>query len=192
MYVRSPALSLLLIFGDLVCAESPFNGLQACKAVSLQVIEDISGPISSRRGQYQDAVCRHPFLWSPGPPVEAGGLQLRFAESPQPTQHFAVYQLMPFGGENGSRLNSLCRVTALMDGRTGFHGFAFAYNNGFEDLYGRRRVFEHNGWSRYCVEQSCVINGRAGEFITGLEVSVRSCTVPTRRLVQSIQVSCLS
>jgi hypothetical protein len=95
---------------------------------------------------------------------------------------------MPFGGRHGSRLHLLNRVTALLDGDTGFHGLSFSYDDGVENLYGRRHVIGNHGEVRYCVEQSILINGARGERITSCEVSLTKSAGAQERIICALEV----
>ena len=101
---------------------------------------------------------------------------------------------MPFLGENASNLLNLRRVVALIDPKTGFYGLAFAYEDGSEVLYGRRRVVPSAFSTRHCVEQSFPISGGEGELITRAQVisyqtsAGRGSHNPVKWIPQSIKV----
>jgi hypothetical protein len=128
------------------------------------------------------------LLWNPFPPPDNESQQLLCTEPLHRTEYFSIHHYMPFGGSNGSRLKHLCRVTALIDGRTGLHGLSFSYDDGLERLFGQRYVLGSFGELRYCVEQSVSINGGCGEYITSCEVFTRNSAATQRRTICALGV----
>ena len=160
---------------------------QACKAISIRLIEDTasSQPPSSAIYAPNHEPC---LFWNPRPP-DASGIRLIASTEPlQRTACFSIHLHMPFGGPSGSRLQHLSRVSALIHARTGFHGLAFSYDDGVEEMYGRRLVVSTFGELRCCVEQSFPIHGAAGERIIGCQVSLRDCTTTGKRIIRSLKV----
>lgn len=78
--------------------------------------------------------------WSPDPPFVDNRFQYAFGQLFENTRVPYIHLHMPFLGRDASRLLELRRITALIDTKSGFPGFAFAYDAGSKALYGRRRV----------------------------------------------------
>lgn len=154
----------------------------------MQLIEErnVTAPIDL--SVLEAPTCAPYLLWNPSPPPDNESQQLVCTEPLQRTEYFSIHHYMPFGGANGSRLQHLCRVTALVDGRTGLHGLSFSYDDGVERLFGQRYVLGPFGELRYCVEQSICINGACGEYITGCEVSIRNSAATGRGTVCALGV----
>ncbi len=164
---------------------------QVCKAISIRLIEDeeVSQPQSSiHDSTIHDSNYEPCLFWSPRPPEADEMKRITTTEPLQRTDCFSIHLHMTFGGPSGSRLRHLSRVVALMDGDTGFHGIAFSYDDGVEELHGRRVVIDSFGRLRCCVEQSFPLNGAAGERITGFRGSFRDCNTTGRKIMRSLKV----
>lgn len=96
------------------------------------------------------------------------------SDDPLTLSSFLTHLYIPFGGEDGSRLPSLLRITALLDGAIGLHGLIFIYDNEDQVLYGNRVSPRFAGPSRICVEQSFLIDGPGGERLDQLIYSSRT------------------
>lgn len=127
-------------------------------------------------------------IWSPDPPFIDNRLQYTFGRPFEETSAPSIHLHIPFLGKDGSKLLQLRRITATVDPETGFHGFAFAYGDGSEVLYGRRHVVDIRFASRCCVEQPFPINGGKGEFITQARITTRKNTRLDKWIPQSIEV----
>lgn len=113
------------------------------------------------------------ILWRPNVPPkhnQAHQAQALMQKKSERDISFPVYIYMPLGGSDGSKIDSLCRITCLQ-GNYGFLGFLLTYSNGEEVLYGQRQPV----WSRRrigtCVEQPFLINGPEGERVVHFGVS---------------------
>lgn len=117
-----------------------------------------------------------PVLWkSRIPPNESHRpLHAELSKDPLSLSFFLMHLRIPFGGEDGSRLSSLSRITGLLDGAIGLHGLIFTYEDQKEVLYGARVSPRCAGPSRICVEQSFLIDGPGGERIVEITYSSRT------------------
>lgn len=109
-------------------------------------------------------------LWNPTfPPLEMDHpSSSRYINEISNGCQFPVEIYMPFGAQNGSRLASLCGVTAFLYGTFGLFGLQFAYADGTKTLYGRTASVLDGGRVQACVEQNFIIRGPKGERITHL------------------------
>jgi hypothetical protein len=128
------------------------------------------------------------LLWSPYFLPSSNDEQFICTEPFQITQYFSINLHMPFGGPNGSCLQRLRMVTALIDGSTGLHGISFSCGDGVDLLYGRRYVLGTYGDIRHYVEQSILINGACGEYITGCGVSFTKSVNIQQRVICALGV----
>src|SRR3569833_2077924 len=169
--------------------------LLACFVISVGILEcvDINPgtPDLGRRllSLDLDDICT-PTIWSPHPPPARANLDLTVPTTQRVTRtdDFLIHLFVPYGGPSGTKLSGLSRVTAIVDGRTGFLGLAFSYDVGSEDLYGRRTVLDPKGSIRHCVEQSFAINGNEGERIVGFEIRFAMKPQLSNRTIDSIKV----
>ncbi|CAG9994602.1 unnamed protein product [Clonostachys byssicola] len=177
----------------------PSNLYSLYKVVSIQLVEQqvvdalFVAPISAWNPRLLDAETARRL-----PPLEL---------EPQTEDDFSVNVYLPFGGDDGSRLRLLCKMTAVMHGRMGFYGFLFTYSDGNELWFGQRETLLRGygqcetifGWFgrhesrrgkgelRPCIEQTFMIDGEAGECIDSFDASRKGTGPHGRRMVESIQ-----
>ncbi|RSM07201.1 hypothetical protein CDV31_008754, partial [Fusarium ambrosium] len=147
-------------------------GLDACKFVSLQLLELWTDPGPSERGS-SDVTCARPWFWHPAEPhVGDSKTSLHMPEAGTRLSIPTFALDMDFGGADGSRLSRLNRIVAFHDdGGGSFRGFAFFYTDGSEESFGMKDIL-HTASKRWtCIEQSLALDGPGGERIVKLGMS---------------------
>ena len=134
-------------------------------------------------------------LWIPEPPFVDERLRYAYGRPFKNADIPSIYFHVPFLGENAAKLHNLRRMTALIDPGVGFQGFVFAYDDGREDLFGRRSIMEADRAAlylpfqrRYVLEQTFSISGGEGEYIVGARVSSRRTERFPKWIPQVIEV----
>ncbi|CAH0023530.1 unnamed protein product [Clonostachys rhizophaga] len=154
---------------------------QIYKAVSIQLVEQ-----QAVDNSHIPAV----IAWNPRlPDTEITRRLPPLKLKPLAEDQFSVNAHIPFGGEDGSRLPLLCKMTALMHGRMGFYGLLFSYSDGKELWFGQREALLNGGKLKSCVEQTFMINGEAGECINSFDAPCSHTGLNHRHVVRSIQVT---
>ncbi|KAJ9155580.1 hypothetical protein NKR23_g1739 [Pleurostoma richardsiae] len=143
-------------------------GLDACKLVSIQLLELPSPPRSSNDQEQLKAT-----LWNPYPPQDEPNSFIQFPPSGDEARQSSIFCLnMDFAGLCGKDLRHLTRIVALLDGASSvFRGLVFVYEDGREQLFGTRRPFDIADRNRLCSEMSFPIDGSKGEGIVELQVA---------------------
>ncbi|KAF5696602.1 hypothetical protein FMUND_15646 [Fusarium mundagurra] len=134
-------------------------GLDACKVVSVQLVEKLGDATAMDRpgnsGQH---------VWHPGPPQPDVVTIL-----PPAVDQPALILNTDFGGPSGSLLPLLTRVAIFHDALNHkFKGLGFYYTDGTEREFGFREVVTNCRWRDTTLELSFPIDGPAGERIIGL------------------------
>ncbi|KAF5604794.1 hypothetical protein FPCIR_646 [Fusarium pseudocircinatum] len=135
-------------------------GLDACKVVSIQVVEKLGDATAVDRPR-----CSGPqHVWHPAPP------QPDVVAIFDPAIHEPAFIFnMDFGGPSGSLLPLLTRVTIFYDDiNYTIKGFGFYYTDGTEREFGFREVLSNCRLRDTALELSLPIDGPAGERIIGL------------------------
>ncbi|KAI8689596.1 F-box domain-containing protein [Fusarium sp. Ph1] len=144
-------------------------GLDACKFVSLKLLELRIDPVHSKSGPSGTAR-PEPWYWHPAEPDRsdiATSLHMPDAEKRLRIPTFALD--MNFGGTDGSRLSRLNRIVALHDDRGGFfRGIAFFYTDGSKEAFGATEILDSANKRWTCIEQSIALDGPGGERIVKL------------------------
>lgn len=135
-----------------------------------------------------DIIIPQPSLWYPHLLENVDNWRYSDIESHQHSGGLLSHLHMKIIGHKSQETQALRRITALLDTRTGFHGFIFCYSSGHEILYGRRKVIDDDGTVRCCIEQSFIMNSEAKEAITGLEASFYNITATDRKFIKHIKV----
>ncbi|RSL87389.1 hypothetical protein CEP52_015543 [Fusarium oligoseptatum] len=146
-------------------------GLDACKFVSLQLLELLHNiDLLNLRPGLVDPTRTRPWFWHPAEPNHrdrAISLHMPSEESQRSISTFALD--MNFGGTDGSRLSYLNRIVAFHDDRDGlFRGFAFFYTDGSEKAFGMKEIINTARERWTCIEQSIALDGPGGERIVNL------------------------
>ncbi|KAF5684788.1 hypothetical protein FDENT_6591 [Fusarium denticulatum] len=134
-------------------------GLDACKVVSIQVVEKLGGATAVDRPRSSGQ-----HVWHPAPP------QPDVVTIFDPAIHEPSFILnMDFGGPSGSLLPLLTRVAIFLDDvNHTVKGFGFYYTDGTEREFGFREVLTDCRHRDTALELSVPIDGPAGERIIGL------------------------
>lgn len=131
-----------------------------------------------------------PRLWNPKLPTNSEMAQVSHLlyRQPDTASYLDINMYIPFGGEDGSRLPFLCRLTVLSHGKTGFHGLLFAYSDGKELLFGQRQVLPYTDDSILCVEESFTIDGLNGERIIHFHATNMGYEIQGQDRIRTISV----
>ncbi|UPK96170.1 hypothetical protein LCI18_007105 [Fusarium solani-melongenae] len=124
-------------------------GLDACKFVSLQLLELRVDPVHSKSGP-SGTSRPEPWYWHPAEPDR----------SDIATLQIPIFALdMNFGGIDGT----------LHDDRGGFfRGYAFFYTDGSKQAFEATEILDSATKRRTCIEQSIALDGPGGERIVKL------------------------
>ncbi|EWG38453.1 hypothetical protein FVEG_01661 [Fusarium verticillioides 7600] len=147
-------------------------GFDACKIVSLQVLEE-----GIQSTDMRVAAMKVPGtlsgLWHPNKPdTSVSGVIHPSTPKDQQTVAPPYFLNMDFGGLGGALISRLSRIIALHDDQYGSsRGFTFSYIDGRTKSYGTRLVISTAGDRSACIEQSFSIDGPGGERIVSLEVA---------------------
>ncbi|KAH7169296.1 hypothetical protein DER46DRAFT_635251 [Fusarium sp. MPI-SDFR-AT-0072] len=139
-------------------------GLDACKVVSIQLVEKLGDFATIETSTPSRQLVWHPA--APQPDVATVLPPTIDAASPQPS--FILN--MDFGGPSGSLLPLLNRIVVFLDSSVNFsiRGLGFYYTDGTEREFGFREILHDSRERSLAIEQSLSINGPAGERITGV------------------------
>ncbi|KAI7763635.1 hypothetical protein LZL87_010690 [Fusarium oxysporum] len=139
-------------------------GLDACKVVSIQLVEKLGDFATIETSTPSRQLVWHPA--APQPDVATVLPPTIDAASPQPS--FILN--MDFGGPSGSLLPLLNRIVVFLDSSVTFsiRGLGFYYTDGKEREFGFREILHDSRERSLAIEQSLSINGPAGERITGV------------------------
>ncbi|KAK2128842.1 hypothetical protein NOF04DRAFT_1346157 [Fusarium oxysporum II5] len=139
-------------------------GLDACKVVSVQLVEKLGDVPTIHTPTTSEQLLWHPA--APQPDVATVKPPTVDTASPQP----AFILNMDFGGPSGSLLPLLNRVAIFVDSSVTFsiRGLGFYYTDGTEREFGIREIWDDSRERFLAIEQSLSINGPAGERITGV------------------------
>ncbi|KAF4502562.1 hypothetical protein FAGAP_1204 [Fusarium agapanthi] len=134
-------------------------GLDACKVVSIQLVEKLGDATAMDRPRSSGQ-----HVWHPAPP------QPDVVTMFTPTVDEPAFILnMDFGGPSGSLLPLLTRVAIFHDDlNQTVKGLGFYYTDGTEREFGFREVLTHCRHRDTTLELSLPIDGPAGERIIGL------------------------
>ncbi|KAG5803393.1 hypothetical protein H9Q74_013288 [Fusarium xylarioides] len=137
-------------------------GLDACKVVSIQLVENLGDSTSV------DRPTSGKHAWHPAPPqLDVVTVLPHTVDTAAPQPAFLLN--MDFGGPSGSLLPLLNRITLFHDDiHSKIRGLGFYYTDGTKREFGFREIVHHCRERRWSVEQSLFINGPAGERITGV------------------------
>ncbi|KAF5964074.1 hypothetical protein FCOIX_13579 [Fusarium coicis] len=136
-------------------------GLDACKVVSVQLVEKLGGATAVDRPRSSG----QQHVWHPAPPQPDVVTVFNPAVDGEP----AFILNMDFGGPSGSLLPLLTRVALLYDDLNhAVKGLGFYYNDGTEREFGFREIVTNRRQRDTAIELSVPINGPAGERIIGL------------------------
>ncbi|KAH9888654.1 hypothetical protein F4778DRAFT_754840 [Xylariomycetidae sp. FL2044] len=135
-------------------------GLDACKVVSVALVEDTPGVSAyERREIWNPTIPSHCPLWHDPSCAD---------------QYFKLCLNMEFGGLDGELLSSLTGIVVYMGAFPAvFVGMAFIYEDGHERMYGRisHRATIETTTNIRAVQQSFLIDGPNGELMTRLSAS---------------------
>ncbi|KAF5634195.1 hypothetical protein F52700_5915 [Fusarium sp. NRRL 52700] len=143
-----------------LCISGLLLGLDACKIVSIQLVE--------KRGENHSPRSDGLHVWHPAPP-NPDVVTILPPTVDTEAQQPAFLLNMDFGGPNGSLLPLLNRITIFHDYKYSMvRGLGFHYTDGTKREFGFRAIMYATRERWWSVEQSISIDGPAGERITGL------------------------
>lgn len=151
--------------------ETPINSQQACKVVSLQLIELLSEEQQNTKNpteeQLSDLAPVPMHLFHPSESTETSTLS---ADLPTTPSQPYLFLNMNLGGSDGCQVSSLTRVVAYHDDlRDCIRGFAFHFADGSSEMYGITDIASSAADRWTCTEESVAIGGPDGERITSLQ-----------------------
>ncbi|KAF5538414.1 hypothetical protein FNAPI_11122 [Fusarium napiforme] len=141
-------------------------GLDACKIVSIQLVEKLGDPTAADRSRSSG----QQHVWHPGPPQP----DVVTVFNPIVDEEPAFILNMDFGGPSGSLLPLLTRVAMIYDDlHLTVKGLGFYYTDGTEREFGFREIVSDARQRVAAIELSVPIDGAAGERIVGLSAMDR-------------------
>ncbi|KAI0137222.1 hypothetical protein BJ170DRAFT_590162 [Xylariales sp. AK1849] len=149
-------------------------GIDACKLVSLQLLEEPLDTASKDKAEDQSTQdLQSVDVWNPNTPNHCPAWHSPVAS---PSQTFNMCLDIDFGNSDGKLLATLSTINVFM-GRfpAVFYGMSFVYSDGSEKMYGRKihRNVDIRRDARHinCIVQSFSLAGDKGELVNRVKTS---------------------